>query len=174
VSPAGHWKDAEGNIRGRLVDGGYFENFGAEAIIDLLRAIDWKSGDWQGIKPIVIAISSDPALEVPFSRAPDVQAGRFASELVSPVNALLAARTSHGIEALSRLEYEAGAAGGSFFHLRMCAPEGDSSGKGRLNPPLGWSLSRVARDTIEAYLGEQCNGATINALLEKLSPVSTG
>jgi len=174
VSPAGHWKDNEGNIIGRLVDGGYFENFGAEAVIDLLRTIDWKGDDWRGITPVVIAISSDPALEVPFSRAPDAQAGQFATELVSPVNALLAARTSHGIEALQRLEHEADAAGGRFFHLRMCAPEGDSGGKGWLNPPLGWSLSRVARETIEGYLGDKCNAATIKALLAELAPVSTG
>ena len=174
VSPAGHWRDAEGHIRGRLVDGGYFENFGAEAIIDLLRVIDWESADWRGITPVVIAISSDPALEVPFAQAPEAQAGRFASELLSPVNALLAARTSHGIEALARLEHEADAAGGIFFHLRMCAPERDSGGAGQLNPPLGWSLSRVARDTIEGYLGKKCNGPKLEALVEKLTPVSAG
>lgn len=174
VSPAGHWKDAEGNVGGRLVDGGYFENFGAETVIDLLRAIDWDGGDWQGITPVVIAISSDPALEYPFSKAPDVQSGRFASELVSPVNALLAARTSHGIEALQRLEHETDVAGGHFFHLRMCAPEQDSDGTARLNPPLGWSLSRVARDTIEGYLDEKCNAATIDALLVELAPVAAG
>jgi hypothetical protein len=56
----------------------------------------------------------------------------------------------------------------------MCAPDGDDGGKGRLNPPLGWSLSRVAGDKIEVFLGEGCNGAAINALLERLFQVSHG
>lgn len=43
-----------------------------------------------------------------------------------------------------------------------------------MNPPLGWSLSSVARDKIEGFLGEGCNGAAINALFETLGQVSPG
>ena len=169
VSPAGHWRNAEGDIAGRLVDGGYFENYGAELVLDLLRAIDWQDPDWQGFRPVVIAISSDPGLGEPFTAAPDIGPGRFASELLSPVNALLASRGSHGIEALARLEHATADRGGRFFHLRMCRPESDSPQGRRLAPPLGWSLSRVARETIESYLGDACNANSVNDLLETLS-----
>jgi hypothetical protein len=168
VSPAGHWKGEDGDIAGRLVDGGYFENYGAEGILDLLGAIDWFSEEWRGIEPVVIAISSDPGLEEPFTQAPRATPGRYAHEIVSPVKSLLSARTSHGIEALERLERRTEALGGTFYHLRMCPPEkGPDSGK-KLNPPLGWALSRVARERIEGYLDESCNSATWQKLLEKL------
>lgn len=168
VSPAGHWKNEDGDIAGRLVDGGYFENFGAEGVLDLLGSIDWFSDQWRDIEPVVIAISSDPGLEEPFTQAPAATAGKFAHEIVSPINSLLSARTAHGIEALERLERRTVALGGTFYHLRMCPPEtAPESGKTH-NPPLGWALSRVARERIEGYLDESCNSATWQSLLEKL------
>lgn len=172
VSPAGHWKDAEGEIEGRLVDGGYFENFGAETLVDLLMVIDWKSEKWKAIKPVVIAISSDPALESPYVKAPDQKAGRFAPELYSPIEALLKTRTAHGIEALRRLEQETNAIGGDFYHLRMCVSKKKGDDDEELDPPLGWSLSKVARKTIDGYLEAECNKATYELLLKRLSLAS--
>ncbi len=49
-------------IADRIVDGGYFENFGAGSIYDLRRALDRIKGD-RKIKFFVIQITSDPELE---------------------------------------------------------------------------------------------------------------
>jgi hypothetical protein len=49
-------------IADRIVDGGYFENFGAGSIYDLLRALYEIKGD-KKIKFFVIQITSDPELE---------------------------------------------------------------------------------------------------------------
>ena len=169
VSPAGHWKDDKGNINGRLVDGGYFENFGAEAVLGLMRTIDWKSKKWMEFKPVIIAISSDPNIKEPFSKTPTRKVSKFAHEILSPVKALLSARTSHGIEALQRLKQETEALGGHFFHLRMCAPEEKGDDDRKFNPPLGWSLSKVAMETIKGYLGAKCNGDKLTKLVQELA-----
>lgn len=70
VSPAGrraaHADDAD---RGWVIDGGYFENFGALTALDLanaaLAAIAEAAGDTGAVLPIVVQISSDPGLGSP-------------------------------------------------------------------------------------------------------------
>src|SRR5262249_38064779 len=52
----------------RIVDGGYFENFGAGSLFDVLRALEEKKGALETeqkrkVKFFVIQISSDPTLE---------------------------------------------------------------------------------------------------------------
>ncbi len=163
ISPAGHWKE-NGKIAGRLVDGAYFENFGAEALIGLLRVIDWNNREWKHFKPVVIAITSDPKMADDFYKASeDPQIISVFHEAVSPIQAALKTSSSHSIEALLRLKRDTEARGGQFLHFRMC-PQ-DKGATRDYSPPLGWSLSGIARKTIHGYLGEEaCNKSAIRQL----------
>ncbi len=159
ISPAGYWRK-NGRLAGRLVDGAYFENFGAEALLGLLHAIDWRSPEWKDFRPVIIAITSDPEMTTDFFRPPeDVQVISIFHEIVAPVQAALKTSSSHSIEALLRLKQETESLGGEFLHFRMCPRRGKATHG--YNPPLGWSLSEVSRKTIESYLTARCNAATV-------------
>jgi hypothetical protein len=165
VSPAGSL-----GARGRIVDGGYFENFGADTARDLLQAALRRLKD-RGVNahPILILISNDPGLNDEELPRTSGAAGRsnggsnggpapaggsgWSGELLSPVRALLHTREAHGTLATFDA---AGLLDGSdsLFHFRLChdrtAPD----------PALGWVLS----DDSEALIREQlhthdCTGA---------------
>src|SRR5262249_8116293 len=96
LSPAGTLPDGT-----HLVDGGYFENFGAVTARELLKAaVDrWH----EGVRPIAILISNDPELEardLPVS-APGEPRSRpretWAAEVLSPLRALLHTRDARGL-----------------------------------------------------------------------------
>ncbi|PDS43161.1 hypothetical protein CO662_36685 [Rhizobium anhuiense] len=60
VSPAGDLGDSHGS----MIDGGYFENFGALSALELTRAARWElRNEKPGVKLVVLMISSDPGLE---------------------------------------------------------------------------------------------------------------
>jgi len=66
VSPSGSIANAEGVKRGHLIDGGYFENFGAitlmQAARKALETLDNDAAVSHAIVPILVQISSDPEL----------------------------------------------------------------------------------------------------------------
>lgn len=153
VSPAGGVaKDLH------VVDGGYFENFGARTAAELLDFALLRLGPG-AVRPIVVLISNDPAL--PQARMPAEVGGAecagcrkasakgppLAGEVLSPLAAMLATRDAHGIGAtFDLLQSSLAAQGGRFFHFRLCdappAPE----------PALGWVLSRASEDTMQRML----------------------
>jgi hypothetical protein len=72
ISPTGGLKDRQGTLRGRITDGGLFENFGAMTADEVLRHLGAriKEAQWwrdfperKPIMPLVIVISSDPSLD---------------------------------------------------------------------------------------------------------------
>lgn len=149
VSPAGMWRDADGSISGRLVDGGYFENFGADTARELLERIKATVGaDFPNrVRPIVIAISSDPTLGDNPAELVQPEPVNWAYEVRSVLRGMFRTRNAQGAEAFSALQQWTDAHGGRFVHLRMC----EASGR-QLDPPLGWVLSRSAQQRINAYL----------------------
>jgi len=59
ISPAGDL----GDKRGSVIDGGYFENYGALSALELARAARWELRDEKpGVKLVILMISSDPGL----------------------------------------------------------------------------------------------------------------
>lgn len=59
ISPAGDLGDKHGSV----IDGGYFENYGALTALELARAASWELRDEDpGIKLVILMISSDPSL----------------------------------------------------------------------------------------------------------------
>ena len=173
VSPAGMWRDADGTVSGRLVDGGYFENFGADTARELLERVKATVGaDFPDrVRPIVVAISSDPTL--PDDPAEPVRPDplNWAYEVRSVLRGMFRTRNARGAEAFSALRRWTEDHGGRFVHLRMC----EASGR-ELDPPLGWVLSRSARQRIDAYLtadGEtpcsEDNAARVQTVLTEIA-----
>jgi hypothetical protein len=152
VSPAGTLR-AGGADRGHIVDGGYFENFGAATAGELLHAvIDALGRRGRTARPVLIQISNDPALA-----ADDLDVGRLegpaprpsnrlGNELLSPPRTFLAARNARGI--LDHKAFLRAAPADHRAHFRLCDVK-DSP-----EPALGWVLAkssialmqRVARD----------------------------
>ncbi|MEY8875484.1 MAG: hypothetical protein AB9M60_03170 [Leptothrix sp. (in: b-proteobacteria)] len=172
VSPAGRL-----NADSRIVDGGYHENFGAKTASELLAAA-LRHLDRQGegpIDPIAVLISNDVGLDLGAlpSTLPASDAGsttraakpgaNFASELLSPLRAMLATRDAHG--ALATHDFNAAAGGrGHLFHFRLCGDQTQA-------PVLGWVLARAAEQRMQAQLrSDECgNGAEFERLVARLA-----
>jgi len=161
---------------GRVVDGGYFENYGAVTADQLVTHLAVASGDRQGlpknVRLIVIQISSDPEIGSFGDPVTPTELGEpigFAPELRTPPKALLSARTARGTLAMRtlkrRVETISTENGGAaqFFHFRMCEIVGRDS------PPLGWVLTGDAKKLIEKDFMTECgNGDRLDALVKLL------
>ena len=165
VSPAGTVGE-----KGRIVDGGYFENFGAVTAGELLNAAlsQLRKPD-AVLRPIVIVISNDPKLNkadfpttseigaLPYAGSAPLKKESWAGEILSPIRALLATRDARGILAVHDLAGIAtvdksatapqGAVEGKFFHFRLCPDNA-----GAKDPALGWVLSRESEELMRSQL----------------------
>jgi hypothetical protein len=177
VSPAGTLyaqleRDGPSVITGQIIDGGYFENFGAETAADLLIALcevlkcahvrsATPNGDEREappgprIHPIVIQISSDPELPSTVlgetERPTKLSLLEHYSEVWAPIQGFQNTRNARGINAMKRLHSLAEKRyDGTFAHLRLCMLDD------REEPPLGWVLSDAAQQTIEEHLKQPC------------------
>jgi hypothetical protein len=160
VSPAGRIERHDGVSRGSLVDGGYFENSGLTTVEDVRRTIATRTA--RPVRLAVIYLCNDPiscrrdlAVDSSLAARPS-----FEGEWLSPLVALLSTRDARG--SLARAEV-AGDRGLRFFQLNVCDSLYAGSGAGDsarakavrdrvVNPPLGWQLSRLARDWMDASL----------------------
>ena len=180
VSPAGSLSvdtdDKDQKIR--VVDGGYFDNSGATTALELLDRI----GD-DKVFPILVLISNNP-LGTPICQGrhnPDpgslkataigAPAEDFLSEVLSPMLALLNARTASGrrteVEAAKLVEE---AFGGAVVEISLAsatqinlaraddAEEKEQVRQAMVEPPLGWSLSEAAWRYMDNALDAQNTG----------------
>ncbi len=158
---------------GHVVDGGYFENFGAITALQTAQALPDQKSLALKVKPIFIIISSDPLLACSPERKEkddkkcdslddDVQAEylpheRFANESIGPVKALLSTRSARGILAAKdvrhwvkdckdRPDHCGFGAVPEFYHFRMEVPDGQT------DPALGWMLSKESEQEIAKML----------------------
>ena len=171
VSPAGTMYGADAANHGHIIDGGYFENFGAITAAELLDAIPDHVRD--NVRPIVILISSDPDLTRHDIEAnvPAVTSGRtWMNEIFAPLVGLYAARTGRGTLAAQALRRKTTTSDpkGEFLHFRMCE-------ENRIKPGLGWSLSPASEKAIQDdFLSECDNGAEFKRLETLLGGKSAG
>ena len=160
----------------RIVDGGYFENFGADTALDLvqaLRALSCAEAPQPcGLDVVVIQISSDPSYRgvtrradpaAPAQDGDPLEDGkapiRFASELLAPIETLLNTRGAHGDLAAQRLyDWVAGNSMSRFVEFRLIRQKGESE------PPLGWVLSEAAKTSIDCQLLAPENLASLEQL----------
>jgi hypothetical protein len=151
ISPAGTLKK-EGRTCGRAVDGGYFENSGETAVIEILQAIDnlaEEDGAWKKVIPVVIHISNEPVDprygQTTLETAPDrrsTRPDRFLNEIRSPVKTLLNTRDARAVYARETARNYVSAE--NFIHFGLCRES--------MGFPLGWVLSETVQAQIENQL----------------------
>jgi hypothetical protein len=110
ISPPGSIRNQDQVIVDRIVDGGYFENYGALAAKELALAVHAVEPQ---LKPLVIVISNDPAdLLDPSDDAtrdqhgaprPRAASAELLSEANAPITTFANARTAHGVLAVDQL-----------------------------------------------------------------------
>jgi hypothetical protein len=161
-----------------IADGGYFENFGATTIQDVLHWVRARPSQDQPSRIVVIAITSDDTLpqDAPFwpantgkgcarparSRA-DI--GPLLPQLAAPVAALYNSRAGHGALAAERLlAATAEVPGARYIPFRLVS-ELDEPGV-----PLSWSLSDKARGILAAEMKKCPNSAALTQLSAALGP----
>lgn len=173
VSPAGSVRRADGNVV-RVVDGGYFENSGAAAVLDLLEMLRDHGGDY---RPILVLIRNDPAGVDVCRRATEgphgaAQTGFNAaiSEVSAPFEALLNTRQARGrlaeveaaraVEALGGVVVEIPLAAVTRTELRSADDTGSPQAVGQrmTDPPLGWSLSAQVRRDMDSVMDGELGG----------------
>jgi hypothetical protein len=127
ISPAGDLISGQGRssaLHGFVIDGGYFENYGAETAIELaheaINAIKQIKG--ATIRPVILQISSDPTVEKDklvrqqdcskhggkFLEPYSAQSGSWGdlsivNELSAPVIGIMSVREAHGFIAINAL-----------------------------------------------------------------------
>ncbi|MEM7428759.1 MAG: hypothetical protein AAF441_21930, partial [Pseudomonadota bacterium] len=169
VSPAGLLVNKAGQNRGHVLDGGYFENYGAVTTSEILqKAAEVLAARNVKVRPILIQITSDPKLRVSdepipatgFLPADYVSTAKLANEVAGPIRGILATRAARGVLA-SKTNMEMtrfindpavdfpNIADPVFAHFELC------SGPGQNEPPLGWSISKRTRAEITRILVRQ-------------------
>jgi len=175
VSPPGRL--ATSDTLGHVVDGGYFENSGLVTVQELFAAI---SRDTLGIarrRPLVViylcndakscAHDINPVIRDSSAKAPP----GLGNEALGPVNAVLNARDARG--SLARAQLLQAVDSAHFIQLNVCdsvprllttAPDTavkpdaqvlEQSRKRAVSPPLGWLLSKLARDWMDASISAE-------------------
>ena len=156
ISSAGRLLAKNGENLGHLVDGGYFENTGADTLIDLLRYLK-QSASPLNVRFIVVALLNTPSEE--HLTQPDRIPWRDAEslgELFAPIRALLQTRLARGDLALRRLREQVEP--GDMIEFRIC------SDSGLREAPLGWQLSKEMVDVLNGNLDQACFKAQVDKL----------
>ena len=166
ITPAGNLRDRGGQIADRVVDGGYFENFGALTAADLARRL-YRRTD---VMPFVIQISSDPDLELAERpRMPDADDQQWATTVRSIFDAFFATRTARGSLATAALrnqlcndtlQHQTDAPCPHYAHIRL-------QGIGR-EVSMSWWLSTPVHHWIEGQLCQPYNAAALATVAKAL------
>ena len=169
VSPPGRIQRGDTLEFGHVVDGGYFENSGLATLREILDVVQSRDS---GAKPIVLYLCNDP---IPCRERPaalPIAARSAVIDWLGPIKALLSTRDARGslsradIVALSKVEFiqlnvcdvliaddTATADSASADTATLGSVEREKRGRERvISPPLGWLLSKVARDWMDSSL----------------------
>lgn len=157
ISPPGEVHDSDGTLVDRIVDGGYFENFGAQTAAELAQALITIDPNLQ---PFILVLSNDPTVapkqpgksQVKAARATDAS---WLTDVSGPIKAFANTRDAHGTLAvddaeltLNRLE---GLTHCNLSYIRVWAePSLKDSSKAR-ELSMSWWLSKP----VQIYLHEQ-------------------
>lgn len=143
----------------RLVDGGYFDNSGAQTVADLVETL-CRASDF---RPIVLLVRNTPE-PLNGRSTHDVTPSRLVPEVGSIVGALYNARAAHAVAARLALQGRLDA-----DLIDIAVPAGAAAA----DAPLGWSLSRRAQLRYETVAREVARDAGAR-LRHRLSAASNG
>jgi hypothetical protein len=160
ISAAGRLRAKNGENLGHLVDGGYFENTGADTLIDLLRYLRQAASPLSVRFIAVVLLNSPPEhhltdpTRIPWHETPSL------GEVFSPLRALLQTRAARGDLALRRLRESVEP--GDVVEFRIC------SDSGLREAPLGWQLSKEMVDVLDANVNQDCFRNQVSKLKEAI------
>jgi hypothetical protein len=108
ISPPGEIYDGDNHVVDRMVDGGYFENFGAQTATELAEAIvaiDHK------LRPFVLVLSNDPTVPELENlegganphQAERAEEGAWITDVSGPVKAFIHTRNARGVLAVDSM-----------------------------------------------------------------------
>jgi hypothetical protein len=149
ISPAGTFKDH--GATDHIVDGGYFDNSGAEAIRELagaLRALP----DGGSLRIVKIFIGFDDTPLASADAKPRVSPNQFANDVVAPAVGLYGSMYGHESHLVVEASKPESAAGGDFT-FKIMLGHGVTEDNHDCAPPMDWTLSHLARADIEAFTG---------------------
>lgn len=180
ISAAGTLESG-GEASAHVVDGGYFENAGTATALDVLDGVVAAArAAGQPIRPIIVSIRNDPGHADACKRdlaqpAPPSKPIRWLADLSIPPLGLYATRTARTgyTDGLIRDRIQAARAAGDGdiaeqpVYVRLCLEPGEAE---KVQPPLGWTLSRASQRYIDAALERIARGenAGVEALLDAL------
>ena len=169
VSPAGSLT-RDRQLYGRAVDGGYFENSGTTTALEILKTIDQLAATepfWDKVEPYVILVANEPAdlrypditlATLPKSRA--TTPSDCCNEVLSPLTAMLNTRGARGAYARETTRWHVGTA--HFLQFGLCKTDS-------VKIPLGWTLSKMVRDTMQTQLAsDACTPYPNHSNLERI------
>ncbi|WP_454916969.1 hypothetical protein [Xanthobacter sediminis] len=108
ISPPGSIFQADKDVVDRIVDGGYFENYGAESALELAQAMVDVA---PGLAPFVVVISNDPQSTLTEERTargvvvPDAPEHVWLAEVTGPIDAISTVRGGRGRLAVTETSY---------------------------------------------------------------------
>ena len=170
------------NRRDSIVDGGYFDNFGAQTAMDVIEGIriHAKRLKENGEKPpklIVIQITNDPLFVSDLRSKQDrlnkedesckkdlPKANDVASpgQLTAPIAAMIAAWSARAYQNAILLKRMTEEAGGTYVHFRVMRNEHKEN-----DPPLGWTLSVDAQASLKRQV-DKCQKPKLDNLVNYL------
>lgn len=172
ISPPGSIFQTDADIADRIVDGGYFENYGAESALELAQAVV----DVQpALAPFILVISNDPQSTLTEERTargvvvPDAAEHVWASELTSPLGAIGTVRGGRGRLAVAKAgswlqEQFGGRCGASLAHIKVWPEASDGScpvGEATPRPireiSMSWWLSKPVQMNLREQLERSSN-----------------
>jgi hypothetical protein len=168
VAPIGRMQNDKSNAYFDLVDGGYFENSGAETIRVVAEELAFYRNypeliDPSGVlKPLLQRIRFKAIVLNEVESDDNKYNGQTLNELSSPVNALYRARTQRGEMAINRLF--------SGLDLGVIRISHDP-----FPLPLGWRLSLSKQDFISSMVGtpNECNDTNPRDIVKAAGLVAT-
>ena len=148
VSPAGTFKDH--GATDHIVDGGYFDNSGAEAVRELARTLR-ALPDGGDLRIVKIFIGFDDTPIASANAKPRVPSNQFANDVVAPVVGLFGSMDGH--ESHLVLEASKSEADDRDYTFSIMLGHGVTEDNRDCAPPMDWTLSHQARSDIEAFTG---------------------
>jgi Patatin-like phospholipase len=200
ISPPGTIRNSDDQIVDRIVDGGYFENYGALSAKELALAIHAYD---QTLFPLVIVISNDPddllskKDDATRNLPPDnkllmgqrnkaqtrISGPEPVTDLVTPIKTVINARTAHGLLAVAELDSAlrgaiAPVSCENLIQVRVWPEEANASGESKAVSMSWWLSTPVQEHLHNQTEPQQAPQATDNmphlvAILEQLGSKST-
>ena len=170
ISPTGTFVDLRRKTR-NVVDGGYYENFGATTAMELARAL---KEHW-GLEPMVVLVNNDhevTGLEC-VSRRRTSQV--VASWLWGPLNTVVGTRTARGshaavslCEELAKARKEGGEAEKNASRFAFITVDADKSNE-HMTLSVSWWMSKNVQSYLDQQLGRYINDEAFRKI-ERVRP----